>query len=115
VQGGWSGTENIDKDPLFLDPNGPDVIVGTEDDNLRLSAGSPCIDAGNNAAVPFGVMTDLDMRFRFADGDCNRTGIVDMGTYEFSFLYLGDLDGDCDVDFVDFAVMSLNWLEGASN
>ena len=39
-------------DPLFVNPNdivGPDGIPFTEDDGLRLQAGSPAIDAGENA------------------------------------------------------------------
>ncbi len=55
---------------------------------------------------------DLDSHPRFADGDCNRTHIVDMGAYEFAFVYLGDLDGDCDVDFADFAIFANHWLMG---
>lgn len=36
-------------DPLLLDPNGPDGDPATTFDNdYRLSAGSPCIDAGSN-------------------------------------------------------------------
>lgn len=50
---------NINGDPLFLDPDGDDDAAGTEDDNLRLGPGSPCFDAGNNAAVPPD-WTDLD-------------------------------------------------------
>jgi hypothetical protein len=112
VQGGWGGTGNKNADPLFVDADGPDNIVGTEDDNLRLSAGSPCIDAGDNTAVPAGVTTDLGGRLRFVDGDCNDTDIVDMGAYEFAFVYFGDLDGDCDVDFADFGYFANNWLVG---
>jgi len=51
-------------DPLFVDPDGPDGIRGTSDDDLRVQAGSPCLDAGDNAAVPADVL-DLD-------GDGNR-------------------------------------------
>ncbi len=58
------------------------------DDDLHLSAGSPCIDAGDNTAVPPEVTTDLDGNPRFAD-DPNSpdTGngappIVDLGAYE---------------------------------
>lgn len=90
VQGGWTGmggAGNINADPLFVDPDGPDNIVGTADDNLRLRAGSPAIDAGDNSTVT--VLTDLDGNPRFVD-DPNRsdTGngtppIVDMGAYEF--------------------------------
>lgn len=106
VQGGWVGTNNINADPLFVDPDGADNIPGTEDDNLRLQPGSPCIDAADNTAVPpdsadldgDGDTTertpfDLDGNPRFVD-DPNTvdTGVpdppdypevVDMGAYEF--------------------------------
>lgn len=36
VQGGWTGTGNIDADPLFIGPG-----------DFHLSADSPCVDAGN--------------------------------------------------------------------
>ncbi len=41
--GGGYGTDgggNIDANPLFVDPNGADNIVGTLNDDLRLSPGS---------------------------------------------------------------------------
>ena len=82
VQGGLgagttNGGGNINADPLFVD-------------DLRLSAGSPCIDAGDNTAVPAGITTDLDGNPRFVDDlDTPDTGnpegvnpIVDMGVFE---------------------------------
>lgn len=66
IQGGFPGEGNIDADPL-LDADG------------RLQAGSPCIDAGNSAAVPDGVTTDLDGDRRI------RGASVDMGAYESSY------------------------------
>ena len=84
----WSagGTGNIDSNPLFVDPNGLDGIMGTKDDNLRLSAGSPCIDAGENSVVdPNG--SDLDGNPRVVHGT------VDMGAYEFQGItYYVDVD-----------------------
>jgi hypothetical protein len=80
-------------------------------DQVRLLATSPCIDAGDNNSVPVDVTTDLDNRPRFADGDCNTTEIVDMGAYEFDWAYIGDFDGSCDLDFVDFAYLGLTWLK----
>lgn len=68
VLGGWSGTGNINADPLFADAD------------LRLSAGSPCIDTGDNSAVPGWVVTDLDGNPRIVNG------IVDMGAYEAALL-----------------------------
>lgn len=105
IQGGWTGAGgigNISADPLFVDANGPDGMAGTLDDNLRLSPGSPCIDAGDNSAVsadtfdfdndgnttepiPF----DLDVRWRFRDDPLTSdTGagnppVVDIGAFEF--------------------------------
>ena len=42
---------NIDLDPLFVDPAGLDGYIGTEDDDLHIGRGSPCIDAGNPALL----------------------------------------------------------------
>ena len=102
----WGGG-NIDVDPEFIDPNGIDGVIGTEDDNLRLSSGSVCIDAGYNGAVT--ESTDLDGLGRIADGDCDLTATVDMGAYEFDWLYLGDFAGGCDVDLGDFGVLAESW------
>lgn len=69
VQGGWSGTGNLDTDPLFVNAAGSD---------FRLQACSPAINAGGNGYVPGGVTTDLDVNARFYN---NAT--VDIGAYEF--------------------------------
>jgi parallel beta-helix repeat protein len=97
VQGGFAGTGNIEADPLFADPDGPDNIPGTEDDDVRLQIGSRCMDAGNNDAVPVGVTTDLDGHSRLL---CER---VDMGGYESG---IGDYDCIGTVNLADFA----NWV-----
>jgi len=76
---GSDGGGNIDTDPRFVD---------AASGNLRLQLTSPAIDAGNNAAVPPGVTTDLDGNSRFVDiPTVPDTGsgtppIVDMGAYE---------------------------------
>jgi hypothetical protein len=54
-----AGVGNIIADPRFVNPLGPDGIAGTEDDDLRLLADSPCIDAGNTVALPADTL-DLD-------------------------------------------------------
>jgi predicted outer membrane repeat protein len=125
------GTDPNDNPQFVRDPNGgdngwgddpctPDVDESLNDDygDLRLTAGSPCIDMGNNetdidASTPEIVPlpdTDLDGRPRFADGDCNDTNTVDMGAYEFTYAYIGDFDVDCDVDFADYAIFADYWL-----
>ncbi len=115
VQGGWLGTGNIDADPLFVrnlndggdgwgdNPATPGVDEGANDDfgDLRLACGSPCLDAGDNGAVPADILDldgdgnttepipfDLAGNTRFADDPATvDTGagsppIVDMGAYE---------------------------------
>jgi len=88
IQGGWTGAGNVGGDPLLADADGPDNILGTEDDDFSILAGSACIDAGNNSAAPPTLLTDLAYLRRFADDlDTPDTGsgpapIIDMGAYE---------------------------------
>lgn len=80
----YAGNGNIGDAPLFVDPLGEDWIPGTLDDNLRLLAGSPCIDAGDNSLVPVELTEDLDGNPRILDGNNDGTATVDMGAYEFN-------------------------------
>ena len=71
------GGGNLSLDPLFVNPAARDY---------HLLPGSPCIDAGNNAAVPAGIETDLGGLPRFVDDLWmpNRSvPPVDMGAHEF--------------------------------
>jgi len=77
VYGGWPGEGNIDTNPLFVDVDGADNIFGTDDDDLRLSPDSLCIDAGDNSVITQSIVTDLYGNPRIV----NET--VDMGAYEF--------------------------------
>ena len=73
IQGGFEGTGNINADPMFVDPDGLDNVVGTEDDDLHLTTGSPCIDTGTSSGAP---ATDLE-------GNPRPQGAgYDMGAYE---------------------------------
>jgi len=137
VQGNWLGVGNIDADPCFAqaghwnDNGTPDYswddfwVDG--DYHLKSQAGrwdanegrwmkdevtSLCIDAGDPAS-PIGLEP-------FPNG-----GIINMGAYggtkEASKSYFGklpceiivagDINGDCKVDFKDFAFMAYHWLE----
>jgi len=78
------GEGNIDRDPLFLDPDGPDNDPDKyEDNDYRLASGSPCVDAGTNSVLtPPGL--DLDGNLRIARWKVPLTAIVDMGAYEYN-------------------------------
>jgi parallel beta-helix repeat protein/predicted outer membrane repeat protein len=102
------GSGNIDSDPCFVDADGADNTVGTEDDDLHLLADSNCIDAGDNTAVPADTADldgdgdvvertplGLDYGQRFADDPCTPDSgvadppdyveVVDMGAYEYRY------------------------------
>jgi hypothetical protein len=74
VQGGHSGTGNLASDPHF-------VAGGTG--NYRLQSDSPCIDAGDNNAVPSTLKFDLDAHKRIRDGNGDSVARVDQGVYEY--------------------------------
>ncbi len=103
---GFEGEGNIESDPMFVDP---------DNDNFRLAAGSPAIDAGNNNAVPRGVERDLDGNPRFlddfdvADTGVGRAPIVDMGAYEHAGLPPADLNNDGIVDGGDLLILLGSW------
>jgi hypothetical protein len=85
---GTDGGGNIELDPFFTDADGTDDILGNLDDDLRLGVGSPCIDTGDNDAVPVEISTDFDGQPRFIDvpaipdSGAGIAPIVDMGAYE---------------------------------
>ena len=85
-------------------------------EDVRLRPGSPCIDAGDNTAVPGDITTDLDGNPRFVDDpDTPDSGngdppIVDMGAYEFQGLPCPwDLDGDGNVFITDLLLLLMDF------
>lgn len=138
VRGDWPGEGNIDVDPCFVDPGHwedpcdtpllhVDNVWVDGDYHLKSQAGrwepameawiiddvtSPCIDAGDPTG-PVGLEP-------FPNG-----GVINMGAYggtaQASKSYFGepvcetvvagDMNGDCKVDFTDFGIMALHWLE----
>ena len=121
---GWTvalgGFGNIGSDPFFAEPNNGDYHLKSEagrwDANGESweqdAVTSPCIDAGDIKS-PIGLEP-------FPNG-----GMINMGAYggtaEASKSYFGepvcttivagDINGDCIVNFVDFALMAAHWLE----
>ncbi|MFG0251659.1 MAG: right-handed parallel beta-helix repeat-containing protein, partial [Phycisphaerales bacterium JB038] len=129
VEGGADGAGNIDADPRFVDPDGPDDDPWTwADNNYRVLPDSPCIDAGSNAMVGADLL-DLDgdgdtaepvpfdaggcVRF-FDDPEIDDTGsgtppIVDIGPYESVTACTGDVDGDGDTDQADLGLFLITF------
>ena len=117
------GDGNIDADPCFADVNNGDYHLKSQAGRWDANEGrwtkddvtSACIDAGN-PADPIG-------NEPFPNG-----GIINMGAYggtaEASKSYFvepvcetivaGDINGDCKVNFKDFAFMAYHWLEDNS-
>jgi len=116
----WAGAGNINADPIFADPNNGDYHLKSQAGRWDANEGrwtkddvtSPCIDAGDPAS-PIGLEP-------FPNG-----GIINMGAYggteQASKSYFGkptcetivagDINGDCVVNFKDFAFMAFHWLE----
>lgn len=70
IQGGWTGTGNMDEDPMFVDATNGDY---------SLMFGSPSIDTGTES----GPDHDLSGTERPLDGDGDGAKTTDMGAYEF--------------------------------
>ena len=125
IEGGWPGLGNIDVDPMF---------VNSESGDYRLSAVSPCIDAGNNWGVSVDTSdydkdglqcelfpVDLDGNPRFNadeidfDPGCGIPVVVDMGPYEYQFdsvddVIFADLTGDGAVNTLDLLSFFDGWV-----
>jgi len=96
------GPGNKDADPLLAAPT--DWWGG----DYRLLPGSPCIDAGSNAA-PGLPDRDLAGVARVIDGNLDGTATVDMGAYEH---VPGDVNGDGKVGILDLLVIRNNFTYG---
>lgn len=114
------GEGNIDRDPLFADPNSADYHLKSQAGRWDADEGrwtsddvtSPCIDSGDPNS-PIGGEP-------FPNG-----GVINMGAYggtaEASKSYFGgpvcetiiagDINGDCKVDFDDLMILMAHWLE----
>ncbi|MBX3373231.1 MAG: hypothetical protein KF817_05300 [Phycisphaeraceae bacterium] len=107
IEGGWSGTGNIDADPLFVNRS-----IG----NLRLQACSPSIDAGDEGLMVADVhdinrnddleepAPDRDLLARVAGSVLCTSGTVDQGAFERPF-HPADFDCNSAVDFQDLLVL----------
>jgi len=102
IEGGFSGTGNINADPCFV--SGPLGDYYLSQTAAGQGSDSPCVDAGSNTAANLG----MDIYTTRTDKVWDE-GIVDMGYH-----YAGnvaDLDNDGDVDLFDFAILASQWQD----
>jgi hypothetical protein len=123
VQGGWIGLGNLDSDPNFADPYDGNYHLMSQAGRwynqtqylVYDDVTSPCIDAGDpSSSIGFEITPNGAVVNMGAFG----------GTWQASRSYfdslpcpepvIGDINGDCKVNFVDFAFIADHWLEDNS-
>jgi streptogramin lyase len=119
IQGGYEGENNINADPLFIDPSY---------DGFHLMAESPCIDKGNNSA-PNLPDTDFEGDPRIIDGNNDGIAKADIGADEYVVAdidkdglpddwethYFGDLQQGADDDYDGDGVSNLEEYQVSTN
>ena len=118
--GSSSGPGNINADPLFADSTNGDYHVQSQAGRYDPNVANWVYDANTSPCIDGGALEDSIGYELFPNG-----GIINMGAYggtaEASKSYFGspicetivagDINGDCKVDFRDFAIMAFHWLE----
>lgn len=107
IEGGHpTGTNTLTSNPLFNDPDGPDDILGTSDDDLGLVPGSPAINTGINAGNT--ALTDLNGNTRVSGNVIDRGAMESIYT-TFSgehpaLSQTGDANNNGLTNFTDYAL-----------
>ncbi len=113
------GPGNIDIDPCFVDADGNDFHLKSQAGRWDLNSESwvldavtsPCIDGGNLSSPiglePFPNGGRVNMG---AYGGTDQASKSYFGTTPCQTIMAGDINGDCEIDLVDFAIMANNWL-----
>lgn len=114
---GTSGTVTAKVQKNFVGVSGVDVLFTKKAGNLTLTSGSISPD-GTQSLITTGYDGQADLTF---DADAESSALIEVAVVNtplkvYSVLhiitcpYAADLDEDCDVDFVDFAIFALAWL-----
>ncbi len=133
VEGHWASLEPLFVDAGRWDTNGtPDNLsddfwIDGGDYHLKSEAGrwdenegrwtsddvtSPCIDAGDmNSPIGFEPFPNGGIINMGAYGGTAEASKSYFGALVCETIIAGDINGDCKVDFKDFAIMAAHWLE----
>ena len=103
IQGGASGTGNINTNPLFVD--GPDGDYYLSQIAAGQTSNSPCVNAGSDTVASLG----MDLFTTRTDKKADE-GIVDMGYHYPRTIWSPDIDESWHVDFSDYASLAAAWL-----
>jgi hypothetical protein len=118
---GLSGAGNIFSNPFFVDADGADNLLGTDDDDYRLGLNSPGLDSGlNQSGRDFSL--DLALSARLVDlpwvantGGIFGNGFIDRGCYERSIPACpADFDESGFVDSDDFVMYVSHFALGCT-
>jgi hypothetical protein len=108
------GAGNIDTDPGYVSPDGPDGDPDTwQDNDYHLAGDSVCIDAGVPGFAPLPGETDIDDQYRVWQAEIGAGGRVDMGADEFGAPEFGDLNCDGAVNAFDIDAFVLALTDAA--
>jgi hypothetical protein len=114
------GPGNINADPRFAAPNRSDFHLKSQAGRwnpngqswLQDELTSPCIDTGDmNSAIGFEPFPNGGIINMGAYGGTDEASKSYFGKPPCETIVAGDINGDCVVDFQDFAIMVLHWLE----
>jgi len=116
----WPGAGNINAIPAFVDPDNGDYHLKSQAGHWDSMTGVWMADPATSACIDAGSQADPVGYEPFPNG-----GIVNMGFYAGTVqasrsyfnapvcetIVAGDINGDCLVDFKDFALMASHWGE----
>ncbi|MBL7152455.1 MAG: right-handed parallel beta-helix repeat-containing protein [Phycisphaerae bacterium] len=114
------GTGERHEDPLFADAANGDYHLKSQAGRWDANDGgwtiddetSPCIDRGNPATPighePFPNGARINMG---AYGGTNEASKAYFGGLPCETIVAGDINGDCEVNYLDFRIMASHWLE----
>jgi len=114
---------NIDTDPCFADPSQNDYHLKSEGGRWQPDEGgwvmdevtSVCIDAGDPMTAVGAELFPNGGRINMgAYSGTSEASKSYFGTAPCEKIVAGDVNGDCKVNFLDFALMALHWLEDNS-